>query len=158
MKRENLVKVALDELRMQMLGTQVLLGFRLQSVFQENFPAISHIARLVDFLALCMTIATKYYPTATSPSVSRTTWLMSASCDLIAITASDAHSHLKKSGTQAMGATQVRGRAWQMERPRGTGNAKPHHPLGSPFQGMGRREKFLDQSLPRKPISKDGPV
>ena len=36
-KFEKLVKVALDELRMEMLGVQVLFGFQMQGVFQDGF-------------------------------------------------------------------------------------------------------------------------
>ena len=34
---DSLLKISLDELRMQMLGTQVAFGFQLESLFQERF-------------------------------------------------------------------------------------------------------------------------
>jgi hypothetical protein len=58
MTLEKLVKVALEELRMQMLGAQVLFGFQLQSVFQENFNIATQTARGVDFLGLSMIVTT----------------------------------------------------------------------------------------------------
>src|SRR4051812_41502869 len=50
------VKIALDELRMQMLGTQVLFGFQLQGTFQDNFPNISVAARVTDAVALALIV------------------------------------------------------------------------------------------------------
>jgi hypothetical protein len=57
----SLVKISLDELRMQMLGTQVAFGFQFQSLFQERFDltdsairnaALSGLAFIVLTLAL----------------------------------------------------------------------------------------------------------
>jgi hypothetical protein len=50
------VKVALDELRMQMLGTQVLFGFQLQGTFQDNFDSISLAAHVADAVALALIV------------------------------------------------------------------------------------------------------
>jgi len=52
------VKVALDELRMQMLGAQVLFGFQLQSSFQNGFDDISRRAKAVDAAALSLIVIT----------------------------------------------------------------------------------------------------
>jgi hypothetical protein len=57
-KLENLVKVALDELRMQMLGVQVLFGFQLQGVFQDGFAQTSRSGRWVDAAALSLIVLT----------------------------------------------------------------------------------------------------
>ena len=40
MNLQEALKTSLDELRMQMLGVQVLFGFQFQGVFQEGFDAI----------------------------------------------------------------------------------------------------------------------
>ena len=56
MKLEDLIKVALDELRMQMLGAQVLFGFQLQGAFQEGFSTASVIVRAVDTAALSLIV------------------------------------------------------------------------------------------------------
>ena len=58
MKLEKLVKVALDELRMQMLGVQVLFGFQLQGVFQDGFAQTSRNARWADAAALSLIVLT----------------------------------------------------------------------------------------------------
>jgi hypothetical protein len=57
-KFEKLVKVALDELRMQMLGVQVLFGFQLQGVFQDGFAQTSRNARWADAAALSLIVLT----------------------------------------------------------------------------------------------------
>ena len=44
------VKTALDETRLLILGAQILLGFKLQGVFQERFASLSHTAQLLDCL------------------------------------------------------------------------------------------------------------
>ena len=46
------LKISLDELRMQMLGAQVLFGFQLQSLFQPGFDQASYSERLADALTL----------------------------------------------------------------------------------------------------------
>ena len=48
MKLTDALKTSLDELRMQMLGTQVLLGFQFQSLFQDNFAAVGTVGRAAD--------------------------------------------------------------------------------------------------------------
>jgi hypothetical protein len=63
MKLADVLKTSLDELRMQMLGTQVLLGFQFQGVFQDNFAAAGIYARDVDavgmaFLVLALALIT----------------------------------------------------------------------------------------------------
>jgi hypothetical protein len=45
MKLPEAVHTALDELRMQMLGAQVLFGFQFEGVFQEGFRSLSGTAR-----------------------------------------------------------------------------------------------------------------
>jgi hypothetical protein len=57
-KLEKTVHLALDELRMQMLGTQVLFGFQLQGVFQERFAQASVLARWTDLCALSLLVIT----------------------------------------------------------------------------------------------------
>jgi hypothetical protein len=42
------VKTALDESRLLMLGAQVLFGFKLNGVFQEEFASLSVASRYVD--------------------------------------------------------------------------------------------------------------
>ena len=58
MKLEDLAKTALDELRMEMLGTQVLFGFQLQGAFQEGFAATPSSVKLTDFAALSLIVLT----------------------------------------------------------------------------------------------------
>jgi hypothetical protein len=48
MSLKHKVKEGLDETRLLILGTQVLFGFKLTSVFQEGFAQLSHATRLVD--------------------------------------------------------------------------------------------------------------
>jgi hypothetical protein len=38
------LKVSLDELRMQLLGAQVLLGFEFQGPFQDGFATVSRVS------------------------------------------------------------------------------------------------------------------
>lgn len=52
MKLEQMVKTALDELRMQMLGAQVLFGFQFQSLFQTGFDDVSETKRYVLAVAM----------------------------------------------------------------------------------------------------------
>ena len=56
MKLESVLKVSLDELRMQMLGSQVLFGFQFQGLFQDNFQALPASGRAVDGLAMALMI------------------------------------------------------------------------------------------------------
>jgi hypothetical protein len=57
-KIETYVKTALDELRMQMLGTQVLLGFQLQSAFQDAFGDIPRTVKYAHVCALYLIVLT----------------------------------------------------------------------------------------------------
>jgi hypothetical protein len=52
----NRIKTALDELRMQMLGLQVLLGFQFQGLFQPGYSALPAVARLVDAIGLMLMV------------------------------------------------------------------------------------------------------
>jgi Family of unknown function (DUF6328) len=56
MKLADLIKVSLDELRMQMLGVQVLFGFQFQGLFQQGFTDVSPIGRTVDACGLTLLI------------------------------------------------------------------------------------------------------
>ena len=50
--------MSLDELRMQMLGVQVMFGFQFDSLFQDNFAVVGVTGRRLDGLGLaCMVIA-----------------------------------------------------------------------------------------------------
>jgi Family of unknown function (DUF6328) len=57
MKLESALKTSLEELRMQMLGVQVLFGFQFQGLFQDNFPALPTSARMADAIGLALMIA-----------------------------------------------------------------------------------------------------
>jgi hypothetical protein len=57
MKLDAALKTSLDELRMQMLGAQVLFGFQFQGVFQDGFPALPAAARSVDAAGLALMVA-----------------------------------------------------------------------------------------------------
>jgi hypothetical protein len=57
-KFEYTVHTALDELRMQMLGAQVLFGFQFNGVFQDGFAAVAPAARLADTAAFVLLVAT----------------------------------------------------------------------------------------------------
>jgi len=52
MKLYEALKVSLDELRMQMLGAQVLLGFQFQGLFQDRFKELTAGARSIDAAGL----------------------------------------------------------------------------------------------------------
>lgn len=54
----DLLKTALDELRMQMLGAQVLFGFQLNGAFQEGFDELSPGGRGIDLAALAFMVMT----------------------------------------------------------------------------------------------------
>jgi hypothetical protein len=56
MKLESVLKTSLDELRMQMLGAQVLFGFQLQGLFQDNFEALPMSGRTADAVAMALMI------------------------------------------------------------------------------------------------------
>jgi hypothetical protein len=50
--------IAIDELRVQMLSTEVLFGFQLESTFKEGFAHLSCAARLVDVVSLTCIVLT----------------------------------------------------------------------------------------------------
>jgi fumarate reductase subunit D len=54
MKLEPILKTSLDELRMQMLGSQVLFGFQFQGLFQDNFDSLPSAGRNADAAALVL--------------------------------------------------------------------------------------------------------
>jgi hypothetical protein len=56
MKLESVLKVSLDELRMQMLGSQVLFGFQFQGLFQDNFHSLPSSGRTADGVAMALMI------------------------------------------------------------------------------------------------------
>jgi hypothetical protein len=56
MKLADALKTSLGELRMQMLGAQVLFGFEFQGIFQDNFPALPMSGRLVDAAGLALIV------------------------------------------------------------------------------------------------------
>ncbi len=58
MKLDATVHTALDELRMQMLGTQVLFGFQFQGIFQEGFEQIAPSAKLAALSAFGLIVLT----------------------------------------------------------------------------------------------------
>ncbi len=57
MKLEKALKTALDELRMQMLGLQVLFGFQFQALFQDAFEDLGNAARMADAAGLGLLLA-----------------------------------------------------------------------------------------------------
>jgi hypothetical protein len=74
LKFELTVHTALDELRMQMLGTQVLFGFQFQGVFQDGFQTLSRPVQLIDltvFGILILTFAFLVAPAAQHRLVER---------------------------------------------------------------------------------------
>jgi Family of unknown function (DUF6328) len=58
MKLEKTIHTAFDELRMQMLGVQVLFGFQFQGVFQERFASATYTAKVVSFVGLVCIVGT----------------------------------------------------------------------------------------------------
>jgi len=56
MKLADALKTSLDELRMQMLGLQVLFGFQFQGIFQDHFEAVDAFGRATDAAGLGFTI------------------------------------------------------------------------------------------------------
>lgn len=52
MKLDSALKTSLDELRMQMLGAQVLFGFQFQGLFQDGFEGLPASGRAADAAAL----------------------------------------------------------------------------------------------------------
>jgi hypothetical protein len=58
MELARLVKTALDETRMLVVGAQILLGFELSSVFRDGFESLPMHARYLDGIALLLMIVT----------------------------------------------------------------------------------------------------
>jgi hypothetical protein len=58
MKLQDALQTSLNELRMQMLGVQVLFGFQFQGLFQEAFANVPASARVADALGLGLLVAT----------------------------------------------------------------------------------------------------
>ncbi|MBV9043788.1 MAG: hypothetical protein JO348_11195 [Alphaproteobacteria bacterium] len=58
MKRGQAVHTALDELRMQMLGAQVLFGFQLRGIFEDTFKDLSPLARAADLTGFGLIVVT----------------------------------------------------------------------------------------------------
>jgi uncharacterized protein DUF6328 len=56
--RNSLLKISLDELRMQMLGTQVAFGFQFQSIFQDRFDVSDPARRAVALTGLIFMVLT----------------------------------------------------------------------------------------------------
>src|SRR4051794_24263981 len=54
----SLLKISLDELRMQMLGTQVAFGFQFQSIFQDRFEVSDPARRAVALAGLILMVLT----------------------------------------------------------------------------------------------------
>ena len=54
MRLDQALKTSLDELRMQMLGVQVLFGFQFQGLFQDGFEDLSALARSVYAAGLAL--------------------------------------------------------------------------------------------------------
>ena len=52
----DIVKIALDELRMQMLGSQVLFGFQMHAAFQPGFDKLSSTAKTAEVLAAVLIV------------------------------------------------------------------------------------------------------
>ena len=55
---ESLLKISLDELRMQMLGTQVAFGFQFQSLFQDRFDVTDPARRTAALVGLIFMVLT----------------------------------------------------------------------------------------------------
>ncbi len=74
MSLQQTLHTALDELRMQMLGTQVLFGFQFQGVFQEGFPSVPAAAKaavLAGFALIVVTLGLLVAPAAQHRLVER---------------------------------------------------------------------------------------
>ena len=56
MKLASALKTSLDELRMQMIGVQVLFGFQFQGLFQDNFESVPPSGRLAAAMGLVLMI------------------------------------------------------------------------------------------------------
>jgi hypothetical protein len=58
MQLAQLVKIALDETRMIVLGAQILLGFEFSGVFRDGFESLPMHARYLDGIVLLLMIIT----------------------------------------------------------------------------------------------------
>src|SRR5438309_12052623 len=58
MKLQQKLKTALDETRLLILGAQILMGFQLNSMFQDAFEELAYRARLLDAAASLLMTAT----------------------------------------------------------------------------------------------------
>ncbi len=58
MKLGDALKTSLNELRMQMLGVQVLFGFQLRGLFQDGFSGVSPSGRIVNAAGLLLLVTT----------------------------------------------------------------------------------------------------
>lgn len=85
MKLEKLLKTALDELRMQMLGAQVLFGFQFRSCFQEGFKDFLFATRAADAAALGLITVTLGFLVA-APAQHRLVERGRASARILAVT------------------------------------------------------------------------
>jgi hypothetical protein len=97
----SLLKISLDELRMQMLGAQVAFGFQFQSLFQERFDVSDPARRVVALAGLIFMVLTLGLLIA-APAVHRIADAGKASERTQRLTASLAHAALI---TLAMGFT-----------------------------------------------------
>ncbi|HKQ14737.1 MAG TPA: DUF6328 family protein [Steroidobacteraceae bacterium] len=86
----SLLKISLDELRMQMLGAQVAFGFQFQSVFQERFDVSDPARRAVALAGLIFMVLTLGLLIA-GPAVHRIADAGEASIRTQRLTASLAH-------------------------------------------------------------------
>jgi hypothetical protein len=66
MQIAKLVKTALDETRMLVLGAQILLGFELSGVFRDGFESLPMHARYLDDIALLLIISVAFLITPES--------------------------------------------------------------------------------------------
>jgi cytochrome bd-type quinol oxidase subunit 2 len=55
-KLKDRIKIALDEARMLVLATQILLGFQFQAVFQKGFENLPESSQSLKLVALCFTL------------------------------------------------------------------------------------------------------
>jgi hypothetical protein len=86
----SLLKISLDELRMQMLGTQVAFGFQFQSIFQDRFDVSDPARRAVGLAGLIFMVLTLGLLIA-APAVHRTADVGEATVRTQRLTASLAH-------------------------------------------------------------------
>ncbi|MCS0460286.1 DUF6328 family protein [Rhizobium favelukesii] len=56
MSRADKTKTALDELRMPMLGAQILLGFQFHAPFQNAFSNLSFLQKGIEVILLCIMV------------------------------------------------------------------------------------------------------